>query len=216
MRGVEMTATTDKIAGFKLQGNVPVHIRSETEMESIDKEAADGYFKDQKKKLDLFLKQKGFEKYKTNAYARRNEIDVLEYINLQKEQYGSKTFTVNYALIPLYVPHSFLSYDLGGRLGELISDRDIWWDYSDEQIAEASFINIMDAIEAFLLPWFKERENNETLKKELLKEEQKRKSYGGRLSDIQSAWLNVIDSKEDHFEIISSNTAVFRLPKKLH
>ncbi len=200
---------------FKLQGNTSSHIRSEIEMASIDKNAADSSYKEQKKKLDLFMQQNGFVNYKTGSYVRRNKADVLEYINLQKERYGSKTFTVNYALIPLFVSHPFLSYDLGGRLGELICDRDVWWDYADEQIAEVSFQNIMDAIDVFLLPWFEERENKEFLKKELLNVELKRKSYGGRLSDIQQAWLYVIDSEEDYSEIISSNIDIFKLPKKL-
>ena len=200
---------------FKLRGNVSVHIRSDEEMASIDKHAADLFFKEQKKRLDIFLQQKGFVKYKTNSYARRNDVDVLEYINLQKEQYGSKTFTVNYALIALYVPHSFLSYDLGDRLGKLICNRDVWWDYADEKSAQVSFQNVMDAIECYLLPWFEERRSKESLKKELLIEEQKHKSYGGRLSDVQQAWLNVIDSKEDHSDIISNNIATFKLPKKL-
>lgn len=201
---------------FKLRGNVSGAIRSDNEMASVDKETADNSFKEQKKKLDLFLQQKGFVKYKTNSYVRRNNVNVLEYINLQKEQYGSKTFTVNYALIPLYVPHSFLSYDLGDRLGNLICDRDVWWDYSTAKNAEISFQNVMDAIDKFLLPWFDERKYNESLKKELLKEEQKRKKYGGRLSDVQQAWLDVIDSEEDYSEIISSNIVTFKLPKKLH
>ena len=200
---------------FRLRGNVSGAIRSDDEMSSVDKEAADKSFKDKKKKLDLFLKQKGFAKYKTNAYARRNNLNVLEYINLQKEQYGSKTFTVNYALIALYVPHSFLSYDLGGRLGRLICDRDVWWDYSNAEIAEISFQNVMDAIDDFLLPWFEERKSKESLKRELLKEEQKRKKYGGRLSDIQQAWLNVIDSEDDYSDIISNNIVTFKLPKEI-
>ncbi len=201
---------------FKLRGNVSVAIRSEDDLASVDKKAADNSFKDQKKKLDLFLRQKGFVKYKTNSYARRNNVNVLEYINLQKEQYGSKTFTVNYALIPLYVSHPFLSYDLGDRLGKLICDRDVWWDYSNEEIAEVSFQNVMDAIEDFLLPWFKERTSKESLKKELLIKELERKKYGGRLSDIQQAWLNVIDSEDDYSDIISNNIATFKLPKELH
>ena len=200
---------------FRLRGNVSGAIRSDDEMSSFDKEAADKSFKDMKKKLDLFLQQKGFAKYKTNAYARRNNLNVLEYINLQKEQYGSKTFTVNYALIALYVPHSFLSYDLGGRLGRLICDRDVWWDYSNAEIAEISFQNVMDAIDDFLLPWFEERKSKESLKRELLKEEQKRKKYGGRLSDIQQAWLNVIDSEDDYSDIISNNIVTFKLPKEI-
>ena len=200
---------------FRLRGNVSGAIRSDDEMSSVDKEAADKSFKDMKKKLDLFLQQKGFAKYKTNAYARRNNLNVLEYMNLQKEQYGSKTFTVNYALIALYVPHSFLSYDLGGRLGRLICDRDVWWDYSNAEIAEISFQNVMDAIDDFLLPWFEERKSKESLKRELLKEEQKRKKYGGRLSDIQQAWLNVIDSEDDYSDIISNNIVTFKLPKEI-
>ena len=200
---------------FRLRGNVSGAIRSDDEMSSVDKEAADKSFKGKKKKLDLFLQQKGFTKYKTNSYARRNNLNVLEYINLQKEQYGSKTFTVNYALIALYVPHSFLSYDLGDRLGRLICDRDVWWDYSNEEIAEISFQNVMDAIDDFLLPWFEERKSKESLKRELLKEEQKRKKHGGRLSDIQQAWLNVIDSEDDYSDIISNNIVTFKLPKEI-
>ena len=197
---------------FRLRGNVSGAIRSDDEMSSVDKKAADKSFRDKKKKLDLFLQQKGFVKYKTNSYARRNNLNVLEYINLQKEQYGSKTFTVNYALIALYVPHSFLSYDLGDRLGSLICDRDVWWDYSNAEIAEISFQNVMDAIDDYLLPWFEERRSKESLKKELLKEELKRKKYGGRLSDIQQAWLNVIDSEDDYSDIIGNNIVTFKLP----
>ncbi len=200
---------------FKLRGNVPTAIRADEEMTSIDKEAADKSFKEEKKKLDIFLQQKGFVKYKTNSYARRNNADVLEYIYLQKEKYGSKTYTVNYALIALYVPHSFLSYDLGDRLGKLICNKDVWWDYSNEEIAEVSFQNIIDAIDYYLLPWFEERQSKGTLKKELLKEEQKRKKYGGRLSDVQQAWLKAIDKENDYSDIISSNFATLKLPKKL-
>ena len=43
---------------FKLRGNVPTAIRSDEEMKSIDKEAADKSFKEEKKKLDIFLQQK--------------------------------------------------------------------------------------------------------------------------------------------------------------
>lgn len=105
---------------FKLKGNVSGAIRSDEELASIDKRAADETFKIQKKRLDAFFQQKEFVKYKANSYLRRNQLNVLEYIDLQKEHYGSRTFTVNYALISLYVPHSFLSFDLGDRLGKLL------------------------------------------------------------------------------------------------
>ena len=201
-------------AKFELKGNVEGAIRSDEGMESIDKEMADNSFKIQKKKLDAFLSERGFVKYKTNSYVRKNKVEVLEYIDLQKERYGSKTFTVNYALISLCVPHSFLSFDLGDRLGELICGKDIWWDYSDEKIAEISFQNIMDAINIYLIPWFDKREKNEMIKEELLKEKKKRENYGGRLSDIQQLWLDAIDSEDDFTEIINANMATFKLPKK--
>ncbi len=77
---------------FKLQGNVAGAIRSDDEMEVIDKKVADSYYKDQKRKMDVFLQQKGFVKYKTNSYLRRNRLDVLEYIDLQ---YGGCMFNKN-------------------------------------------------------------------------------------------------------------------------
>jgi len=203
------------IKDFELQGIASGAIRSDEEMKTIDKELADNVFKLQKKKMDFFIQQKGFVKYKSNSYVRRNKLNVLEYINLQKERYGSKTFTVNYALISLYVPHSFLSFDLGDRLGVLICNKDIWWDYSNEQIAEMSFHNVMDAIEMYLLPWFEERENKESLKRELLSERKKREGYGGRLSGDQQKWSDVVDSEDDFTEIVSSNIEIFKLPKKL-
>lgn len=134
--------------GFKLQGIVSGAIRTDNEMRLIDKELAEKAFKTQKKRLEFFLKEQGFVKYRTNSFIRKNEIDVLEYIDLQKEHNGSKTVTANYALIPLYVPHEFLSFDLGDRLGILISGRDVWWDYSDDIVASVSFDNIIQAIEA--------------------------------------------------------------------
>ena len=201
---------------FKLQGNVPGAIRSDEDMKKIDKNLADSAFKQQKKKLDIFMKERGFVKYKTNAYIRRNEINVLEYIDLQKEQHGSKTFTVNYALISLYVPRDFLSFDLGDRLGKLICKKDVWWDYSDEMAARLSFQNVMRVIDELLLPWFDQKSSKNALKQELLREEKICKKYGGRLSDIQQAWLNAIDSDADFSEIINKNIDIFKLPAALN
>ena len=200
---------------FILQGNVNGAIRSEEELVLIDKETADNAFKHQKKKLDAFLQQRGFAKYKTNAYLRRNRLEVLEYIDLQKEQYGSKTFTVNYALISLYVTHSFLSFDLGDRLGKLICSKDVWWDYSNEHIAEISFDNIIEALESFLLPWFTEKESIESIRKELIKEQKKRENNGGRLSDNQRIWLETIENNSWDEKIVLGNIETFKLPKKL-
>ena len=200
---------------FELKGTHDCHLRSEKELELIDKTKADEAFKTQKKKLDDYLQQKGFVKFKTSSYIKRNKLDVLEYVDLQKERYGSKTFTVNYALIPLYTPHDFFFYDLMERLGNLICNKDIWWDYADEEIAEISFRNVMDAMEIFLMPWFEEKETKESLREELLREKSKRESYGSGLSNAQQKWLDALDSEEDFTEIINRNIEKFKLPKKL-
>lgn len=157
---------------FVFNGAANHAIRLDEELKNIDKIAADKAFKVQKKRLDAFMQANGFVKYKGTAYVRKNAIDVLEYVNLQKEAYGSKTFTVNYALIPLYVPRDFLSLDLGGRLAMLIIDRDIWWDFANENAAEISFSNVMEAISEYLFPWFQYNSNKANLVKSLLEEKE--------------------------------------------
>lgn len=201
--------------GFELQGNVSGAIRSDTEMEKINKEEAEEAFKEQKKKLDKYMAEKGFLKYKTKAYVKRSENDVLEYVDLQKDHYGSKTFTVNYALIPLYVKHDFLTYDLGDRLGKLICQKDIWWDYADENTASTSFQNVMHAIDAYLIPWFEQASTTDGTKDVLLQEKKERELYGGRLSDIQSEWFDKIDNHSDCGEVIRENQRTLKLPMKL-
>ena len=198
---------------FVLQGNKPGALRSDEEMAVIDKAVADAAFKSRKSKMDSFLQQKGFVKYKTNAYLRRNSIDVLEHIGLQKEAYGSKTFTVNYCLTPLYVPHNVFSYDLGNRLGYLICNRDVWWDYSDEQAAEVSFRNVQDAIDTFLIPWFEDKSTKASLKQELLNKKKRLESIGVRF--YQQDWIDAIENEKDYSEIINKNFDVLKLPKKL-
>lgn len=97
-----------KNSKFKLRGNRSF-LRMDYEISSIDMNEADSAFKLYKKKfIDSLLKSKGFLKYKTNAYVRRNQVDVLEYIDLQKEKNGSRTFTVNYGLTALYIPRIVL------------------------------------------------------------------------------------------------------------
>lgn len=200
---------------FKLKGNVANAIRSEEDMKQIDKTISDNAFKMQKKRMDEFMLKNGFVKYKGNAYVKWNEIDVLEYIGLQKERYGSKTFTVNYSLIPLYVPHDFLSLDFGDRLGYLLLGRDVWWDYSNETVAEVSFTNVMDAITKYLFPWFEMNLCKDNLKKLLLEEKKKREYYGGRLSDIQQLWLDTLLESAYSSSVIEKNRSVFKLPSKI-
>lgn len=205
---------------FELKGTVLCSLRSDEEMKTINTKDADKAFKTNKKILDNFLKEEGFYKYKTSAYIKLNNLDILEYIELQKESHGSKTFTINYALIPLYVPHDFLSFDLGGRISNIIcknldQHRDIWWDYSNDVIASISFQNTIEAIAKFLIPWFIEHLNTDEIKNDLLSIQQKCAEYGGRLSDIQEVWLKNIDNRIDDKSIINSNIIAMKLPIKM-
>ena len=200
---------------FTLMGILPGAIRSDEDMAKVNKEEADNAFKLHKKILGEYLKNIGFYNYKTNSYIRENGNGVLEYINLQKEKYGSRSFTVNCAIISLYVPHKFFCYDLGKRLGRMICDQDIWWDYADESIARVSFENVTSAIEEFLLPRLEEFKDDSKIKEALLKEKHIRESYGGCLSDIQQAWLDVIDDHSGCDEIIKKNVEIFKLPARL-
>ena len=199
---------------FHLKGTVAAAIRSEEDMKNMDKTIADNAFKIQKKRFDEFMLSNGFVKYKGTAYVRCNDIDVLEYVGLQKECYGSKTVTVNYALIPLYVPHDYLSFDLGDRLGVLLIGRDVWWDYSNEKIAEISFSNIMDAVFEYLFPWFRKNSHKDILMKSILEEKKKRESYGGRLSDIQQLWLDTLMKPVYNAGVMEDNMRVFKLPSR--
>ena len=195
---------------FELNGNRSF-LRTDDEMQSIDKNEADCAFKLYKKQyLDTLLKSKGFLKYKTNAYVRRNQVDVLEYIDLQKEKNGSRTFTVNYGLTPLYIPHAFINWDNYERIGILICKKDIWWDFANDTIAKVSFENVAKAIEEFVIPWFDARSNDDSIKKMLL---DKREDYGW--SSYKQAWLEAIDHRCNLSETIEENIKLFRLPKSL-
>lgn len=197
---------------FKLEGNVLNATRSDNEMKLIDINKADKAFKCHKHILDQFMIERGFHVYSDYSYIRKNNVDVVEYVDLQPDTYGSKTFTVNYLLMPLYVKHSFISFDLGGRLGYLINDKDVWWDYSNERKAETSFKNVSKAIDDILLPWFDEHASDTALKEALLHEKRKRESLGGNLSKNQVAWIDAIDHRNDYVDVIIQNVEELKLP----
>ena len=195
---------------FELRGNRSF-LRTENEMCCVDKNEADSALKLYKKEfIDTLLKLKGFLKYKTNAYVRRNQVDVLEYIDLQKEKNGSRTFTVNYGLTALYIPRKFFNWDYNQRLGMLICKKDIWWDFANDTIAKVSFENVAKAIEEFVIPWFDARSNDDSIKKMLLDDREK---YGW--SPYKQAWLEAIDHRCNLSETIEKNIKLFKLPKSL-
>lgn len=190
---------------FKLGGN-RLSMRLEEELEEIDKKEAEFAFKKYKKEiLDSFLKEKAFLKWRTSSYVRLNAIGNLEYIDLQKEAYGSKTFTVNIAIMPLYFPLDHIVFSFGYRLGELICSQDVWWDFANKEIAKISFENVAQAIEAFALAWFDLYSKEEGYKKKL-QENQNKAPF--------PEWLSALE-EEKKGEVIMENINALKLPKRI-
>ena len=200
---------------FELKGNRS-SLRMDNEMCSINKNEADNSFKLYKKQyIDTLLKSNGFYKYKTNAYIRRNKVDILEFIEFQKGRYGSRTFTVNCALTPLYIHYNFPDFISMERIGTLICNKDTWWDYANEKIAKVSFENVAKAIKEFVLPWFEVHSSDEAIKNMLLEEQDKRHKIGWDLSVDQKTWLELVDHHNDCNQTIEDNIKLFGLPKSL-
>ena len=194
---------------FKFVGNGKV-FRDDKDMLLLNRELADNAFKKYKKEiLDVFMTQKGFFKWKTGAYVRLNPIGLLEYMDLQKERYGSKTFCVNFAIMPLYYPSDYIKMGFGDRLGVYISGKDFWWDYADDASAKASFQNVVEAIKLYLLPWF-EHFSDESNYRQRLSEDQSKKFIGYP----NQAWLEALDS-QDKDSMMEENINRLKLPKKI-
>ena len=183
------------------------HIRTEEELLLINKKEADAAFQQCKKEiLDSLLLSKGFCKHKTNAYVRLNDIGLLEYIDIQKERYGSKTFCVNFAVMPLYCEYEYIVLSLGDRLGTYISGKDVWWDYASETIAKDSFSNVSAAIEQYILPWFEQVSTEDGCRAKLRKLPNKK---------LAKEWLDALENIEDKETRIRQGIAALKLPKKI-
>lgn len=183
------------------------HIRTEEELLLVNKVEADLAFKRYKKEIiDSLLLSYGFYKYKTNGYVRLNDIGLLEYINLQKERYGSKTFCVNFAAMPLYCEYKYIVINLGGRLGTYISGKDVWWDYASEKIAKDSFSNVSIAIEQYILPWFEQVSTEDGYRAKLLNIHNKK---------IAKDWLDAMENIEDKETLIRQSIIELKLPRKM-
>jgi len=192
---------------FRFVGNRP-HLRTEEEMSLVNKEEADLVFKRYKKEIiDDLLLSNGFCKYKTNAYVRLNSIGLLEYIDLQKERYGSKTFCVNFAAMPLYCVNKYIIVSLGGRLGTYISGKDVWWDYASENVAKTSFENVSTALENYIFPWFEEVSTEEGYRDKLKNLDSKK---------LATEWLDALENIQDKETLIQRNIVGLRLPKKVN
>lgn len=200
---------------FKLKGN-RVHIRTDEELADIDGALADEAFGKYKKNiLDEYFITNGFIKYKSNSYVRKNKVDVLEYLDLQKERHGSKTFTINVSIMPLYVPHDYVVIGFGDRLGKFICNKDIWWDYANDDIAYESFQNVKEAIDRFVLPWFNKYSDEKCLMEKLLEDKKNSKRTGIGVSYKNEEWINALKESVDRTAIIADNVSKLKLPKKI-
>lgn len=202
-----MGAEQFKKKEFIFVGNRP-HIRLDEEMAQVNREEADqAFMKYKKEMIDPLLLEEGFSKWKSSAYVRRNKIGLLEFINLQKERYGSKTFCVNFAAMPLYCGYTYPILSLGHRLGTYISGTDIWWDYGGERAAEQSFQNVAEAIAKFVFPWFLALSTEEGYRKMLAE-------FMENHPEIAQKWLEALEIEEKE-PLIQSSIRQLKLPKKL-
>lgn len=181
----------------------------------LDKKAADAAFRRCKReRLDPFLKAQGFHKYKTNAYVRRSGIDLLEYIDLQKEHYGSKTFTVNLAVMPLYTsayePRGVVAFYVSHRLGELICRKDLWWDFADKRVCAASMENVCAALAQYGLSWFHKMADERYVRVLLMK-----RKLAGRLSVYDEEWLAVLGERRSRGALVQQRMEELGLPRAL-
>ena len=196
-----------KLSKFKLKGTRK-YFRSDLEMQHLDREAADEAYKEKKKILDDYMISKGFFKHKTNTYIRLNKINVLESINLQKERYGSRTFTVNILLMPMYLPQDSVPFG-GERISYFIGSPDVWWDFGDCKAAETSFRNIVEAVDRFVMPWFEKTSDPECLKSMV----QDHKVPGQFTRNDYIKWNEVFDSYMELDNVVAENVERMKLPK---
>lgn len=196
-----------KLNKFKLKGTRK-YFRSDLEMQRLDREAADEAYKEKKKILDDYMISKGFFKHKTNTYIRLNKINVLESINLQKERYGSRTFTVNILLMPMYLPQDSVPFG-GERISYFIGSPDVWWDFGDCKAAETSFRNIVEAVDRFVMPWFEKTSDPECLKNMV----QEHKVPGQFTRNDYIKWNEVFDSYMELDNVVAENVERMKLPK---
>lgn len=198
-----------KLSKFKLKGTRK-YFRSDLEMQRLDREAADEAYKEKKKILDDYMISKGFFKHKTNTYIRLNKINVLESVNLQKERYGSRTFTVNILLMPMYLPQDSVPFG-GDRICQFIGSPDVWWDFGDCKAAETSFRNIVEAVDRFVMPWFEKTSDPECLKNMV----QEHKVPGQFTNNDYIKWNEIFDSYNDLDDVVLENISRMKLPKAL-
>ncbi|WNF22686.1 DUF4304 domain-containing protein [Mesobacillus jeotgali] len=117
----------------------------------------DSYFKKSLTKWIVKpLREYDFFRYKTAFVGRVTNDSIFQFINLQKDAYGGKTFTVNVGVRPLFIPHDYLSLQPGQRIGYFKYGADKWWSFKTEDRADHSFIEVNHIINDYVLEWFEQ------------------------------------------------------------
>lgn len=195
---------------FVPQGVRP-YLRTDDALQALDKKLADQAYKQaRREKLDPVLRSHGFKRYKTQDYIRQSRLGILELISLHREAYGSRTFTVDVALIPLWLAQDgILRMGFGDRITKLLgADEQLWWDYADLEIASISFQNVAEAIEVGALPWFNAFGDEATLRDHLLAvQDQPFLGYDA------IAWLEGLENRAARHTIIHQNIDELKLPE---
>lgn len=103
------------------------------------------------------LKELGFKKYKTAFIARMTNDNVFQFLDFQKSAYGGEQFTLHVTIRPMYCPHEdYLTLLPGNRLGSMATNgkKDKWWNYSTEEEANSSFVEIYNLLTKYAIPFF--------------------------------------------------------------
>ena len=208
----------------KKRGDDPANVRSDSgfalkgaagavrEAGVFDKKEADRAFsRYSKETISGLLGPLGFEKAGKAKWMRINPVGLLEYIDLQKEARGSMTFTVNSALLPMYVKCDYICIGFGNRIGRLICDRDVWWGYGNDGEAKASFQNAAEAIELFVIPWFAQYGSESAYREKLVADIES----GSVLTYPSKEWLEALDSSVRDEGVVRENAAAWNVPKNL-
>jgi hypothetical protein len=139
-----------------------------------------------KEYIEKPLKKLHFKRYKTSTIARLTDDNIFQFIEFQKSIYGGQQFTMNIAMRPLYCLNEYLTLSPGRRLGNLAYGKDTWWNYSDEEKGEKSFLEIALLIDKFVIPFFEATVNAS----EIIKSYEKDLNNGIKLGWGSIGWVD--------------------------
>jgi len=109
------------------------------------------------------LKGKGYSRYKTQSLVRITEDNLLQILNFQKHSHGDKRFTVNIAIVPLYIVKEHLTLQPGNRIGWFVGNSDLWFYYNSANVIKESFERVQQILIDNVLPCHENIKDSEAL-----------------------------------------------------